>query len=109
MSDWYSLYFTPSFTLSLLVEAERPGPSPLISVLSACHTLSRSVLGRPSVLLESLDEELEKRPLLSGDDTEEDGLVIGAGALRVVDHNYWAAQVSKPGLESQVPRQSDDV
>lgn len=100
MSEWYSLYFTPSFTLSLLVEAERPAPSALISVLSACHSLSRTVLGRPSVLLESLEAELERRPLpgveggQGGEGSGGVGGVIGAGALRVVDHKYWEAQVS---------------
>lgn len=83
----WQLLVTPSLSLSLVVEAERPEPSII-------RSLSRlALLCRPSLLREALDRELaQDRTGPGASQQAAHGHVISATTLRVVDAAYHRLQ-----------------
>ena len=92
---WYKLWLTPSLSIALLVESERPQAS-LVRLAAQLATLSRFVLGQPSLLRQALDEEL----LRGGPD------VISGTTLRRVDHAYFLAREVRTFLSTRGCRDS---
>ena len=86
---WYELWFTPSFSLSLLLERERG--SPLFRFLDSLAWLLRTLTYQPSILGKALSNELRSRPLPFNSSGELVSTVISANTLRVVDHALYAS------------------
>jgi hypothetical protein len=84
----FKLWLTPSLSISILVESERT-QAPLVRLASQLATLSRFVLGRPSLLREALEDEVLRSPLVDLD-------TISSTTLRRVDHAYFLAREVGP-------------
>lgn len=96
--SWYSMYqlwFTPSFSLSLLLERERG--STLWRFFAQLLLWFRALLRQPSVLASALSKELKSRPLPFSADPggEVVQAVISAHTLRAVDHALFASSGGK--------------
>lgn len=102
LSTYYALWFTPSFSLSLLLERERG--SPLFRLLDSISWLLRTLACQPSLLGSALANELSSRPLPFNAAGELVSTVISANTLRVVDSALFASSGSKVrSVEVQFP------
>lgn len=93
LSTYYALWFTPSFSLSLLLERERG--SPLFRLLESLASLLRTLARQPTILGSALANELRSRPLPFNAAGELVSTVISANTLRVVDSALFASSGSK--------------
>lgn len=81
MERFYQLYFTPSYSLSVLIESESNSPT-FLRYASQFLLFSRSFFKRSSPLFEALENELTLRP------TAEANGLISSSTLRIVDNAY---------------------
>ncbi|KAL8292893.1 hypothetical protein RQP46_000587 [Phenoliferia psychrophenolica] len=107
LATYYALWFTPSFSLSLLLERERG--SALFRLLDSLSWLLRTLTYQPSILGSALSNELRSRPLPFNASGELVSTVISANTLRVVDHALYSSSGTNQKYDRLSPIYPDEL